>query len=375
MAGIYIHIPFCSQRCHYCDFHFSTRLQDKAEMLQALLKEMELQAQSSYLEETIQTVYFGGGTPGLLNGKEIELLLKQLQRFWHISPLAEITLEANPENLSLQNCMDWKTAGINRLSVGIQSIFDDELRWMNRSHDATLAKDSVANMNQAGYENFTVDFIYGGPLLTDERWEQTLTWIFQQPIHHLSCYALTVEPNTPLDNRIRNQRYEPVDPERAARQFERLMDATADNGWEHYEISNWAKNGFRSKHNSNYWNGTPYLGIGPSAHSFNGKSRQWNIADNKKYMQEIQKGMLPFRKEVLTTSQQINESIMTQLRLLEGCNLNKIEISFGGDIKSKILVRAQKHIQHQLLYFENNHLILTRKGKLFADGIAADLFL
>lgn len=344
-------------------------------MLQALLKEMELQAQSSYLEETIQTVYFGGGTPGLLNGKEIELLLKQLQRFWNISPLAEITLEANPENLSLQNCMDWKTAGINRLSVGIQSIFDDELRWMNRNHNATLAKDSVANMNQAGYENFTVDFIYGGPLLTDERWEQTLTWIFQQPIHHLSCYALTVEPNTPLDNRIRNQRYEPVDPERAARQFERLMDATVDNGWEHYEISNWAKNGFRSKHNSNYWNGTPYLGIGPSAHSFNGKSRQWNIADNKKYMQEIQKGMLPFRKEVLTTSQQINESIMTQLRLLEGCNLNKIEISFGGDIKSKILVRAQKHIQHQLLYFENNHLILTRKGKLFADGIAADLFL
>lgn len=342
-------------------------------MVDALTKEIALQA--DYLgQKDIDTLYLGGGTPSLLQPAELEALFTQVDKHFQVSAHAEITLEANPDDVNDTQLHHWRTMGINRLSIGIQSLFDEDLQWMNRAHTAAQAKKVIAKAQKAGFENFTVDLIYGVPTLTDEKWLQNLEWVVAQGVNHLSCYALTVEPRTALDAFIRKKRMQDVDPDHQLRQFHLLLDFAAAAGFEHYEISNFARPGHRSKHNSAYWKGGPYLGIGPSAHSFNGTSRQWNIAHNLQYIQSIQAGKVPFEKEILTPIQQLNEYIMTSLRTMEGCNLTTISERFGKSTSDALRKAAEKLESNGMLKQQSDALVLTRKGKWFADGIAAELF-
>jgi oxygen-independent coproporphyrinogen-3 oxidase len=347
------------------------------------LNEIELQseppspngAKNSYLQnQTIETIYFGGGTPSLLSNEEVKTILDKLHQLFRVVPDAEITLEANPDDVTDEKLLGWKTAGINRLSIGIQSLFDEDLQWMNRAHTATDAKQVIQKARGAGFETFTVDLIYGTPGLTDEKWKQNLDWVLQQNINHLSCYALTVEEKTPLDKQIRLHQKIDIDAEQQSRQFLILTDYMQQAGFEHYEISNFAKPGHRSIHNSSYWQGTHYLGLGPSAHSFNGVSRQWNVANNQQYIQSLQQNIIPFEKEELTPTQQLNEYIMTSLRLMEGCNLNFVSEKFGAEKAIQLKQEAVAFVKNNWLIDADNHLILTREGKLFADRIAAELF-
>lgn len=375
MAGIYIHIPFCRQACNYCNFHFSTSLYYKNDFVAALLKEVELQSKAGYLQgQAIETIYFGGGTPSILQIDELEQIMQQLHQYFIIDSSAEITLEANPDDVTDEKLKGWKQLGINRLSIGIQSLFEEDLRWMNRAHTAEEAKQVISKARAAGFDSFTVDLIYGTPGLTDEKWLYNLNWVLQQDINHLSCYALTVEEKTPLDKQIRQHQKQDVDPEQQSRQFSMLMDHLQQAGYEHYEISNFAKPGYRSKHNSSYWKGVHYLGLGPSAHSFNGSSRQWNVANNQLYIQSLKQEIILFEKEELTATQQLNEYIMTGLRLMEGCDLNYISQKFGNDKSAQLQTEAASFASKGLLLTTNNHLILTKEGKLFADSIASDLF-
>jgi oxygen-independent coproporphyrinogen-3 oxidase len=375
MAGIYIHIPFCRQACNYCNFHFSTSLHYKNDFVDALLKEIELQAKAGYLQgHTIETIYFGGGTPSILQIDELQQIMQQLHQHFSIDQFAEITLEANPDDVNDEKLKGWKQLGINRLSIGIQSLFEEDLRWMNRAHTADEAKQVISKARAAGFDSFTVDLIYGTPGLTDEKWLYNLNWVLQQNINHFSCYALTVEEKTPLDKQIRQHQKQDVDPEQQSRQFLILMDHLQQAGFEHYEISNFAKPGYRSKHNSSYWKGVHYVGLGPSAHSFNGSSRQWNIANNQLYIQSLKQGTISFEKEELTATQQLNEYIMTGLRLMEGCDLNYISQKFGSDKSAQLQTEAASFSSKGLLIKTNDHLILTKEGKLFADSIASDLF-
>jgi oxygen-independent coproporphyrinogen III oxidase len=375
MAGIYIHIPFCRQACNYCNFHFSTSLHYKNDFLQALLNEVELQSKANYLQgQTVETIYFGGGTPSILQIDELKQIMQQLQQHFSIDSSAEITLEANPDDITDEKLKGWKQLGINRLSIGIQSLFEDDLRWMNRAHTADEAKQVISKARAAGFDSFTVDLIYGTPGLTDEKWLYNLNWVLQQNINHLSCYALTVEEKTPLDKQIRQHEKQDVDPEQQSRQFLLLMDHLQKAGFEHYEISNFAKPGYRSKHNSSYWKGVHYLGLGPSAHSFNGSSRQWNVANNQLYIQSLKQGTIAFEKEELTPTQQLNEYIMTGLRLMEGCDLNYISERFGNNKSVQLKAAAASFENKGLLTATDSHLVLTKEGKLFADSIASDLF-
>ncbi len=377
MAGIYIHIPFCRQACTYCNFHFSTSLHYKNDFLVALLKEIEIQAQpsSSYLHnQPIETIYFGGGTPSLLSTEEVKTILDTIHSLYQVNPNAEITLEANPDDVTDEKLYGWKTGGINRLSIGIQSLFDDDLQWMNRAHTATEAKQVIQKARNAGFETFTVDLIYGTPGLSDEKWKQNLDWVIEQQITHLSCYALTVEEKTPLDKQIRLHQKKDIDAEQQSRQFLFLMDYMQQAGFEHYEISNFAQPGHRGKHNSSYWHGAHYLGLGPSAHSYNGSSRQWNVANNQQYIQSLSQNSIPFEKEELTKKQQLNEYVMTSLRLLEGCDLHLVQKQFGETGASRLKAASNAFQQIKWLTEINNHLILTREGKLFADRIASELF-
>ena len=375
MAGIYIHIPFCRQACNYCNFHFSTSLHYKNDFVVALLKEIELQATANYLQgQTIETIYFGGGTPSLLNIEELQQIMQTLRQQFIISADAEITLEANPDDVTDEKLNGWKKQGINRLSIGIQSLFEEDLQWMNRAHTAEEAKQVIKKARAAGFNSFTVDLIYGNPGLTDEKSISNINWVLQQNINHLSCYALTVEEKTPLDKLIRQQKKTDVDAAQQSRQFVMLMNELDKAGFEHYEISNFAKPGYRSKHNSSYWKGVHYLGLGPSAHSFNGISRQWNVANNQQYIQALQQHTIPFEKEELTKAQQLNEYIMTSLRLLEGCDLTYVAEQFGPAAADRLKTEAALFVNSGQMAVLNNHLVLTQQGKLFADGIAADLF-
>ena len=373
MAGIYIHIPFCRKACHYCNFHFSTLLKGKNDFTQALLKEIELQ--NNYLQnEAIQTIYFGGGTPSLLEKNELFEIMKQLIQHYNIHEKAEITLEANPDDIDKEKLQEWKEAGVNRLSIGIQSFFEEDLKWMNRAHNAEQARNCISLAQQTGFDNLSVDLIYGTPTLTDEKWRENIGIAVTMNIAHLSCYALTVEPGTALQKMITQRKKEDIDTEKQARHFLLLTDWLEQSGYEHYEISNFAKPGYRSRHNSSYWSGEKYLGFGPSAHSFSGQYRQWNISDNALYIQSLLQNTIPFEKELLTTTQHLNEYIMTSLRTREGLNLTYIEEKFGKPISLQLKMNSKKFIENQNLSLNNMQLQLTKEGKLFADGIAADLF-
>lgn len=373
MSTIYIHIPFCRQACNYCNFHFSTTLHRLSEMVDAICHELVLR--KDYLSENrITSIYFGGGTPSLLPELELQKIWNTIFQNYTIDSMAEITLEANPEDISDEKLSFWKTLGVNRFSMGVQSFFEEDLQWMNRNHTAAQSKSVIEKIKTAGFDNYTIDLIYGGPTLSDAHWKQNVETAIDLAVPHLSCYALTVEPNTVLDKLIVKHAKEDVDPEKQARHFEYLMDRMRQAGYDHYEVSNFGKPTFHSKHNSAYWAGISYLGVGPSAHSFNGKSRQWNVANNANYIQRLSRNEIPFEIEYLTAAQQLDELIMTSLRTMKGLDLNLVKTTFGENQKNRILSLAQKYIALNELIIASDFLKTTDKGMLFADGIAADLF-
>jgi oxygen-independent coproporphyrinogen III oxidase len=370
MAGIYIHIPFCKKACHYCNFHFSTTLTHKSVLLDCILQ--EITKQKDYLEgRTIDSIYLGGGTPSLLSVAELNLIFERLSKDFVVNPNAEVTLECNPDDLSAEYCANLKQySPVNRLSIGIQSFHEDCLQFMNRAHNASEALSAIENAVNTNFRNLTIDFIYGSPTLSDEGWRQNLKRAFDFPISHLSCYNLTIEENTALAHHVRTGKQSNIDEEKSARQFEILLDATAENGFIHYEISNFAKPDCFAVHNSNYWKGVPYLGIGPSAHSFNGKSRQSNVANNQKYIKAIQGNTLSFEIEYLSSENVHNEYVMTSLRTIWGCDLHKINKAF----QANFIRKTEKLLAAGLVEKQNDIFTLTRKGKLMADQVAMDLF-
>lgn len=344
-------------------------------MIAALLKEAVLHKEQKFFrDQLVETIYFGGGTPSILSPDEISSIIHHLKGVWNISDHAEITLEANPDDLNEYSLAQWKNIGINRLSIGIQSLYDDELLWMNRAHNATEALTALSKARNAGFEKLSADFIYGGPLLSDERWQQTLEWIANQNIPHLSCYALTVEPKTPLGKQKRTQSAIDSENEKQSRHFMMLMEFMEQTAYEHYEISNFALHKNRSRHNTAYWEGKPYLGLGPSAHSFDGNNRQWNISSNSKYIQSINQNEIPCEKEILTLTQQFNEYVMTRLRMSDGLNVDTIKNAFGEKYALHTSNKINPYIKDSRATMNNNTIRLNKAGKLFADAIAGDLF-
>jgi len=372
-AGLYLHIPFCKQACHYCNFHFSTTLRSKPAMVEAILRELELQR--DYLAGAeLGSIYFGGGTPSLLDTAELVQVFEKIYALHRVAPDAEITLEANPDDLSTDKLRDLRTyTPVNRLSIGIQSFFDEDLRWMNRAHNAAHARRCLPAADAAGFHDLTVDLIYGAPTTSDGHWAENVRIALEAGIPHLSCYCLTVEEGTALAHFVKKGTSAPVDEERAARQFEYLQDTAAAHGYEHYEISNFALPGRYSRHNSSYWSGAHYLGVGPSAHSFDGQSRQWNVAHNAHYMTALQAGSVPFEREVLTPAQRYNEYVMTGLRTMWGCDIARIK-EFGEPFAGFFSQGIAQFLQNGTLESDGSQLRLTRAGKLLADRIASDLF-
>jgi oxygen-independent coproporphyrinogen-3 oxidase len=372
MAGIYIHIPFCKQACHYCDFHFVTSLKQGNELVAALVKEIKLQ-KDYFRGETIETIYFGGGTPSLLGGAEVNLLINTITDMHCVASDAEITLEANPDDLNREKLKALKQTPVNRFSIGLQSFFDDDLQWMNRVHRSAEAEASVKRAQDTGFENITVDLIYGYPMLTDAKWKHNLDTVFELGVPHLSAYSMTVEPRTALASFIKQKKQVPMNEEQSAAQFTAMMDAMRQKGFEHYEISNFCKPGAYSRHNSNYWKGVKYLGIGPSAHSYNGETRQWNIANNTKYMQALGKGDIPAETEVLTETNRLNEYIMTSLRTMWGLDIDKLN-SIAAASANVLLTEAVPFFDKEWIVQKDNIIYLTQTGKLYADHIASGLF-
>jgi oxygen-independent coproporphyrinogen-3 oxidase len=374
MAGIYIHIPFCKQACHYCDFHFSTSLIYKDEMLAAIHKEILLQ--KSYLEnQKIETIYFGGGTPSLLSADQISLLIAKIHETFEVINHPEITLEANPDDLGVEKLKDLRNTELNRLSIGVQSFFDEDLKWMNRAHFAKEAESAIKRAQDFGLENITIDLIYGYPLLSDDKWKQNISKAIDFEIPHISSYSMTVEPQTALASFINKGKQKPMDDAQSANQFQILIEELISNGFEHYEISNFAKPNQYSKHNTNYWRGVNYLGVGPSAHSFNVETRQWNVANNAKYLAELLKDKIPFEIEKLSLENKYNEYIMTSLRTQWGVDLIKIEQDFSERQKKNLLACAEEYLDKDWLALADEKLILTMNGKLYADKIASELFI
>jgi oxygen-independent coproporphyrinogen III oxidase len=373
MAGIYIHIPFCRKACHYCNFHFSTSLQLKNDFVAALLNEIRIQ--QPYLgNKPVETIYLGGGTPSLLPVADIQSILKEVFTHYNVVANAELTIETNPDDITLPLVREWRAVGINRLSIGVQSFFNEDLEWMNRAHNAAQAKDCIVMAQQEGIDNISIDLIYGTPTLSDEKWKKNIATALSLQVSHLSCYALTVEPHTALQKMVEVNKKKAPDPDKQASQFLLLMGWLKASGYEHYEISNFALTGRRSRHNAAYWQGKHYLGLGPSAHSFNGTGRKWNIANNRLYIQSLQKNELLFEEEVLTNSQQLNEYIMTSLRTSEGLDLQLVKEKFGAVNSESLVKNSQAYISGAKMIFTKDHLYLTNEGKLLADGIASALF-
>lgn len=342
-------------------------------MVEAICREISITPIAKE-REVISTLYFGGGTPSILNAGDLKQIFIALHNRFVFADDIEITLEANPDDITDEKLRQWKLLGVNRLSVGIQSFLEEELTWMNRVHSAAESLICIDKIKAADITNFSVDLIYGSPILSDTDWKKNVDLVIEKNIPHISCYALTVEPKTALDKMIALHKKEPVNAEKQSRQFLLLMDWMKAAGYEHYEISNFAKPGLRSRHNSSYWSGESYYAFGPAAHGFNGKSRRWNVANNSLYIQSLQKNIIPFEEEVLTVTQQLNEYIMTSLRTMEGLNLDYVVRNFGENLSNKLQAASCKYESTGKLKIENNKIILTNEGKLFADGIAADLF-
>ena len=372
MAGIYLHIPFCRQACTYCNFHFTTSLHYKDEVLKSLEKEA-ITEKDYFSGEQVNTIYFGGGTPSLLSINECNALLQVIRNHYPVADDAEITLEANPDDITNDKLAGWKDTGINRLSIGVQSFFEEELKWMNRAHNAKEAFDNLSLARKV-FDNITMDLIYGSPLLTDEMWKQNVDHATDLDIPHLSCYALTVEEKTPLFKMIRSDGSMDVNSDKQARQFTMLMQWLREKGYQHYEVSNFAKPGYRSRHNSSYWNGENYLGLGPSAHSYNGKERRWNAANNNIYIQQSLTGNFKREAEILTPLQKLNEYIMISLRTSEGMNLEEVEKYWGPATRKEIENGLEQFMDKGLTERNLSVVRLTDEGMLLADGIASELF-
>ncbi|WP_439151318.1 radical SAM family heme chaperone HemW [Winogradskyella sp.] len=372
MAGIYIHIPFCKQACHYCDFHFSTSLKKKDELIHALVKELELR-KDEFKQTTVETIYFGGGTPSLLSNEELQFIIDSVYKHYIISKDPEITLEANPDDLSKDRIIQLSNSPINRLSIGIQSFFEADLKLMNRAHNS---KEANACLEEATkhFNNISIDLIYGIPGASNEQWLKNIDIALSYNVLHISSYALTVEPKTALASFIKKGIIENVDDEQAHEQFHLLNDKLDEADFIHYELSNFGKEGFFSKNNSAYWQGKSYLGIGPSAHSFNGAQRGWNVRNNTKYIKALQHNELPIEIETLTLIDRYNEYIMTGLRTIWGVSLQKVENDFGKVFENYLIEQANIFINQHLLYIDDEHLRVTKKGQFLSDGIASQLF-
>jgi oxygen-independent coproporphyrinogen-3 oxidase len=375
MAGIYIHIPFCKQACHYCNFHFSASTKLLDPMVQAICKEIELQQHFFEAPNAlIETIYFGGGTPSLLPTDANGQILDTINKYYNLSPQIEITLEANPDDITREKLIALKSMGINRLSMGVQSFVDEDLIWMNRAHRSEAAVRAIELAKEVGIDNISIDLIYGIPTLTDQNWIQNINKAVALEVQHLSCYALTVEPKTPLNALILKGEKEDIDTAKQATHFELLTKHAVQAGYEHYELSNLALPGYRSKHNTSYWQQKKYLGIGPSAHSFTGNTRQWNIANNALYINSIEKGIVPFESETLSLATQYNEYMMTSLRTIEGCSYEYLHEKFGDKAVTRTKKIAEYYINKGQLMEQENSLTATGQGKFFLDGIAADFF-
>lgn len=374
MAGIYIHIPFCKKACHYCNFHFSTTLKLKNEIIESLVLEIELR-KNYLINETIETIYFGGGTPSILEVADIEKILNAISKNFKLADEIELTLEANPDDLQKEKVKLFAQLGVNRLSIGVQSFFDEDLVYMNRTHNGMEAETCIHNALESGIDNLSIDLIFGFPILTDEKWQQNIEKVLSFNTAHLSCYAMTVEPNTALNSFVQNKKSLPMDAEQSARQYVYLMNKLHEKGYEHYEISNYALPTKRAKHNSSYWKGSSYLGIGPSAHSFNGTSRQWNVANNSKYIKGIKNNNPSMEIEILSSNQILNEKIMIGLRTIEGLDYHSILKNLTTQQKQEFETTKNNFINQNLLTDFNSILTLTQEGKLLADHIASEFFI
>jgi oxygen-independent coproporphyrinogen-3 oxidase len=374
MAGIYIHIPFCKQACNYCNFHFSTSFQYQQQLVDALVSEITMR--KSYLpEESLASIYFGGGTPSLLSSEQLDTLFNTLYKHFSIAPDAEITFEANPDDLTREKILSLKQTPINRFSIGVQSFFDEELQWMNRAHNAGQAISSIKQVQDAGFDAISIDLIYGSPTLTNEKWTANLNQAIDLDLKHISSYCLTVEPQTALDHLIKQKKYAPLNEEQAATQFDMLVNTLEANGFEQYEISNFAREQKYAVHNTNYWKNKPYLGLGPSAHSFNKHSRSWNIANNIRYIKGIEQNLPEIETEELSLSNRINEYMMTGLRTIWGIDMNYIRKEFGTTVEIILMALLKEKMEVGLIEQVGDHYKLTRQARIMADGIASDLFI
>ena len=383
MSGIYIHIPFCKQACHYCDFHFSTSMKKKDEMVLALAKEIQMR-KSEFEKEVIETIYFGGGTPSVLTSEEINFLIAEVYKYYSVTANPEITLEANPDDLSKERIIELSKSPINRLSIGIQSFFEDDLQMMNRAHNSAEAKNCLEEATKY-FDNISLDLIYGIPdssqngeqakQMSNEKWKQNIQTALSFGVSHISSYALTVEPKTALSKLIQTGKIAKPNDDLAQEHFSILVETLEANDFIHYELSNFGKENYFSKNNSAYWLGKKYIGIGPSAHSYDGVSRSWNISNNSLYLKSLQENKLANEMEILSKIDRYNEYIMTGLRTIWGVSLERIEKEFGQDYLNYLKKQSQKFLKDELLFIENEVLKPTKKGKFLTDGIASDLFL
>lgn len=372
MAGIYIHIPFCKQACHYCDFHFSTQLKKKKPFLDAL--HLEMQLRSDALGNTpVETLYFGGGTPSLLASEEIARLIAQAKATFTFIEDPEITLEVNPDDVTQKKAGEWAEIGVNRLSMGVQSFFEEDLQFMNRAHNAEEAQKAL-EWASTHFDNISLDLIYGFPMLTDKKWMKNLEIALSYKIRHISAYALTVEPRTALNTFIKKGKVAPPDEAQAEAHFKILTQTLEAAGYVHYETSNFGMPGYFSRNNTAYWIGKSYLGLGPSAHSFFGDKRAWNIANNSRYIKSIEQGIVPVEFEDLSKQDRYNEYVMTGLRTIWGVSPLEIEKRFGEPYKQYFLSKAAAYLDKGELIKNNDVVIASSSGKFLVDGIAADLF-
>ena len=373
MAGIYIHIPFCRHKCNYCNFYSLASTRNMYQVSHAIIS--ELQQRKDYLaSQKVETIYFGGGTPSLLETSDIEGILNAVYKNFIVSKDVEITLEANPDDLTPEKLIALKNAGVNRLSIGIQSFRQEDLDFLSRTHSSSQVNQCITDAQQAGFQNLSIDLIYGIPTLTDEGWEQNLQKAFSFGIPHISAYSLTVEAKTPLEVMIRKGKMKPVDENLSLTHYHTLSRLMRQNGYEHYEVSNFCLPGAYSRHNTAYWQGKHYLGLGPSAHSYNGISRSWNVSNLSKYIETAASGQVESEQEILSQVTQLNEYIMTSLRTMWGCDLTVVGEKFGAGIAQKLLENARRFIEKEQIIYRDGKLILTPEGQLFADGISAELF-
>lgn len=374
MAGIYFHVPFCKQACHYCDFHFSTNFRGVTGLVKAMKKDLMLQ--SNYLEgEKIETIYFGGGTPSSIPPQFIDELIQEVRNLHVVVENPEVTLEANPDDLILANIQSWKKSGVNRLSVGVQSFFDEHLNWMNRAHNRAQAISGLKLAQNEGITNITMDLIYGVPGMTMEQWKENLKIFYDLKLPHLSAYGLTVETGTHLGHQVQTNQVKPQQDEAYNEQFQYLIESSAQQGFDHYEISNFGKPNFYSRHNTSYWLGKKYLGIGPSAHSFNGAERSWTVKSNLKYVNLVGKGRVPTEVEKLSLQDQFNEYILTRLRTIWGVDKNQIKAQFGMEFQNFLKVNIRPFVLKKWVIENENSYVLSNEGKYLADKISSDLFM